>query len=106
MTKKPKQIAWIVLMAVAVAAGFIGIRSFQQFSRMEDDALEACQAYLHEQTGENIAIADLQTTAIEIVFPRPLDKRFRTNRTYNDVTVKLGSKPFKPWTVISATGLE
>ena len=96
----------IVVMAVVAVGGFIGLQTFGQFSRMADDALSVCHAYIEEQTGEEIDVAHLKTSPIKTVFPEPLQKRFRTDCTYRGVTVALQTKPFEPWLVVGSDGLD
>ena len=93
-------------MAAVAIGGFIGVQALGQFVRMENEALEACRDYLEEKTGQEIDLDELETTAVETVFPEPFDKRFRTTCTFGDVTVELESKPFKPWLVVGTSGLD
>ena len=104
--KKSKQVAWVVAISVVAIGGFIGVQAVLQVGRMEGAAVEACHKYLEAETGETIPISDLRTTPIETVFPEPFDKRFRTTCTNGGATVELEGRPFKPWTVVRATGLD
>ena len=93
-------------MAIIAIGGFFGIQTYSQFVSMENNARDACHVYLEGETGEEIDIASLRTSGVEVVFPKPFDKRFRTNCTYRDVAVILETKPLKKWTIISTTGLD
>ena len=104
--KKPKQVAWVVVISVLAIGGLIGVQALLRVVRMEDAALEACHKYLEAETGKEVHISDLRTKPIETVFPGPLDKRFRTTCTYGGATVELEGRPFKPWTVVGTTGLD
>lgn len=106
MKRQTKQVAWIVVLIVLAIGGLIGIQAFGQFARMEHGALEACHAYLEDRTGEKIDLERLETSAIEVVFPKPFDKRFRSTCTYGEVSVAMEATPFEDWTIISTIGLD
>ncbi len=106
MKRPSKRVAWIVVIAVVVIAGFIGVQSFGLFVRMENGALEACRAYLESETGLEIDPDDMAITSIEVFFPKRFDKRFRTTCTYDEATVELESTPFTPWRVVGTSGLD
>ena len=106
MKRQTKQVAWIVVLFVLAIAGFFGIQTYSQFAKMESGARDACRVYLEGETGEEIDIAFLETSGIEVVFPKPFDKRFRTTCTYGEVSVELECKPLKPWFVVATDGLK
>ena len=93
-------------MAIIAIGGFFGIQTYSQFVSMENKARDACHVYLEGETDEEIDIASLRTSGIEVVFPKPFDKRFRTTCTYGDVVVEMETKPLREWTVLSTTGLD
>ena len=106
MKRQTIQVAWIALLFAIAIAGFFGVQTFRQFARMEEDALEVCHAYLESETGERIDLESVETTAIEVVFPKPFHKRFRTTCTFGEVTVTMQAKPLGNWTVIGTNGLD
>ena len=106
MNRRSKQVAWIAVIAVVAIAGFIGVQSFGLLVSMRSDALGACHAYLESETGLEIDPDDVDMTSIEVFFPKPFDKRFRTTCTYGEATVELESTPFTPWLVIGTSGLD
>ena len=99
-----KRVAWIVVIAVVAIAGFIGVQSFGLLVSMRNEALDACQAYLEIETGLEIDPDEMDITSIEVFFPKPFDKRFRTTCTYGEATVELESTPFTPWLVVGTSG--
>ena len=93
-------------MAVAASAGFIGIQSYQQFSKMENQALQECYRHFAGEGFGEVSEGDLSTSGIETVFPEPMQKRFRTTCTYQGATILLESKPFGEWYVVADEGLD
>ena len=94
------------MIAVVAIAGFIGVQSFGLLISMRNEALDACHAYLESETGLEIDPDEMDITSIEVFFPKPLDKRFRTTCTSGEATVELESTPFTPWLVVGTNGLD
>lgn len=101
-----RRMIWIGVFLAAVVVLTIAVNALGQFARQRNEAENACFAYLEAHTKSDVERSLVRATIPRVVFPEPMDKRFRSTCTYRGAFIELEAKPFSDWKVLSAKGLD